>query len=699
MTFRFLTTILCGLALVPVAHAQEADTTQATHVLESIVVTADRSENMLAQSTGAVSVIAAGELQRLPGVAGVADALRNVPGFAMLNLDGQGFDPQATVRGFYGGGEAEYVLVLLDGRPLNNMEMGLINWSQIPLVAIQSIEIIRGGASSLYGDAAVGGVMNIVTQGSSENARGARLAVSTGSFRTHQGEASLQSVVAGRPFSAFGSWRRTDGFREHAVRQAGSVGLSMGLLQGEKRRVNLSGIGHWRKFDIPGPLTHAELATSRTQGSPFYRLDNTDESTLRLTLSAEQLSSPRLRVSVSGEWRDADVVRTIPLAAQFATTKERTVDTFRLFASAQVEKEGLIFGTDKVVVGLDASSGSLDNSYYDMVTGTAEDYAAHSGARGALSTQGEAGRRSLGAFLQYDLVPHPRLRMTLGGRYDALSDEYTPSGELMDEATHTALSPKVGLNFAFARSERHVGHLYANYLGLFKAATLDQLFDQRLLPVPFPPYGITISNSGLKPQRGTSFEVGLYHRFEFSSAFATELTLTTYEVQMKDELDFSFDTFSYANIASSAHSGVESSLKAYVGDRVTMHANYTYQRVTYEEGDYTGNFVKGVPRDYLNAGFTAELPLGISLGAVLHQTARMYLDDANTLPLDDYTTVDVVVSYPWRQLTAKVEAMNLLDSQYNTTGFPDPSGAAESGVVFLYPGAGRALRLGLTLAL
>ena len=261
--------LLCSLAFAASALAQEADTTK-TYALESIVVTADRSESMLSLSTGSVSVMTGSELRRLPGVARLGDALRQIPGFAMLSIDGQGFDPQAVVRGFYGGGETEYVLVLLDGRPMNNMEMGLINWSQIPLSAIKSVEVIRGGASSLYGDAAVGGVLNIVTNRAAARSSGAQLSLSTGSFRTYLGEGSTHTNVQGKPLSAFVSMLKTAGFREHSAREAGSIGVSVGLLESEAYDLTFSGLGHWRAYDIPGPLTTAELDKSRTQESPFF---------------------------------------------------------------------------------------------------------------------------------------------------------------------------------------------------------------------------------------------------------------------------------------------------------------------------------------------------------------------------------------------------------------------------------------------
>ena len=691
---------LCTLIPVASVLAQQADTTQA-YALESIVVTADRSESMLAASTGSVSVMTASELRRLPGVARLGDALRQIPGFAMLSLDGLGLDPQATVRGFYGGGETEYVLVLLDGRPINNMEMGLINWSQIPLAAIKSIEVIRGGASSLYGDAAVGGVLNVVTNKAEAGAEGLQASISTGAYRTYLGDAAVRSSVQGKPFAAFGSLLRTDGFREHSAREAGSVGVSLGLLQGEGYEVMLSGLGHWRQYDVPGPLTVAEIDASRVQVSPFYQFDRVDENTIRATLDGRRAlsASSVLTGAISGEWRQSDLVRTLPLAAAFADTKAREVATRRFFGSVQLVAENLVMGADKLTVGFDGKFGGLDNAYYEMLTGTIGDYASFSGERGGISTEGDGSRRAAAGFVQYDMVPFARLRTTLGGRYDSISDRYEAATGESRAASHSAFSPKVGLNLALARSSRYVGHVYANYLGIFKAATLDQLYDQRILPVPFPPFGITISNSELKPQRGTSFEFGAYQRVAFTHTVASELTLSVYQVNMKDELDFSFETFSYANIASSKHSGLESGLRLYVGEHAAAHINYTLQNVTYQEGDNKGNYVKGVPRDYLNMGVTARLPKALSVGVVLHSTARMYLDDANTMPLDDYSTVDAMIAHQRHSFTIRLEFTNLLDADYSTTGFPDPDSASESGVVFLYPAAGRVLRLGVSVSL
>ena len=674
--------------------------TSRVYELDAVVVTADRSASLLATSTASVSVLRGEEIRRLPGVTGLADALRLTPGFAFLQLDGLGYQPQATVRGFYGGGEAEYVVVLLDGRPLNNVETGQVNWNQIPLSGIASIEVMRGGASSLYGDAAIGGVINVVT--ARNTAPSTRWSLAGGTHGSFLGQASVTGNWNGRALSIFGDVQRTEGYRDHAERTSGSVGASLALVSRPEHSLTLSTLNHWRGFDDPGPLTTAQLDAERTQGAPFYRFDNTDEQTYRLALDASTMLSPsaQLSGSVTGEYRRVDVVRTLPLSAEFADTKNRVLDATRLIGSAQLTLEPLLAPDDKLILGVDASLGNLDTEYYAVVFGDVGAYNSASGQRGDLDTKGDGRRNAVAAFVQYDVRPNSRVRLSVGSRLDVIGDAFEPSAPSQGErqsATHSAFSPKAGINIRYAGSARHVGHWYANVSRSFKTATLDQLYDQRTIPVPFPPFAISISNAELDPQRGTSVETGIYHRAEFEPGrLAGEASLSVYQMDMVDELDFSIETFSFVNIGKSRHRGVEAGGKLYVQDHTTIFFNYTLQNVTSRFGAFEGNYVKAIPRDFVSAGFSAAHGSGLGGSFTVNAARRIFLDDANTISLPNYTTADARLAYERRPFVLALDVFNLFDETYSTTGFPDPAG---SDVVFFYPAAGRTLRLGLSLTL
>ena len=124
-------------------------------ILEEIIVVGDRSESLLKKSTTPSGVITALELSTLP-LNNLVDAISYLPGITFVNQDASGYMPMAIVRGFYGGGEAEYLLLNIDGIPANDLNTGLINWNLVSVSDIKRIEITRGGGSAIYGDLALG---------------------------------------------------------------------------------------------------------------------------------------------------------------------------------------------------------------------------------------------------------------------------------------------------------------------------------------------------------------------------------------------------------------------------------------------------------------------------------------------------------------------------------------------------------------
>lgn len=692
--------LLLALPLLLFAPAQgqavRVDTAQ-VYDLDAVVVTADRSRSVLSTSTASVSVLQSRELRRLPAL-GLKDVLHATPGFAFLNVDGLGFNPQATVRGFFGGGETEYVVVLLDGKPLNQAEGGLVDWNLVPLSRVKTIEVLRGGASALYGDAAIGSVINLVTDQSVRTTT--HIGLQGGSFGLLDGTVHHAGTYQGRAYAVFGELQRVDGFRDHATRTEQHVGGSIDLLRSTGKTLTLSTLNAWRNFDDPGPLTAAQLAVSRTQESPFFRFDGTDDRLNRVSLDGSFLAGPNglLGATLTTDFRHADQVRTLPLSAGFADTKNRVTDARRLLGSTQYTRTQLPL-SGKLTLGTDVTLGRLTSTYFNLVTGPPEAYDLPEAPDGTLDRDGTANRRALAGFAQLDLQPTPVLKFTLGARADWIRDTYdpaVPAGDASSESTNSAFSPKVGVNVQYMDSDAGSGRLYATASRSFKAATLDQLYDQRTYPfsADFPP--ITISNSALRPQTGTNVEAGLYQRLALSPALIAEWSLSVYQIDMKDELDFDFNTLRFVNISESRHRGIETGLKLFLAEDITAFANYTYQGVTAKTGPFEGNFVRAIPRDFVSAGVHGAHASGVGGSLKLNAARRIVLNDANTVTLPNYTTLDARVAYQLGRLNLQLDVFNLLDAEYSSFGFPDPAG---SDVFFFYPAAGRVLRAGLSVTL
>jgi outer membrane receptor protein involved in Fe transport len=267
-------------------------------------------------------------------------------------------------------------------------------------------------------------------------------------------------------------------------------------------------------------------------------------------------------------------------------------------------------------------------------------------------------------------------------------------------AAHTAWSPRAGANLRWLNTPSQTGHVYAQVGRHFKAPTLDQLFDQRTIPVPFPPFSVSLSNIGLEPQHGVAAEIGLYHRADVvPGALAIEAQLAVYRIDMEDEIDFSIEQFAYVNVGRSRHDGLEAGLSALIGRHIRIDGAYAYQAATLRQGDNEGNYLKAIPRDVWSV--VASAARGSVSGSVAaHGANRIWLDDANTIPLDGWTAVDIRLGVrlpgPAGAITLSADVYNLFDSEYSTTGFPD---AAGTPVVYYFPSAGRQLLLGVSASL
>jgi vitamin B12 transporter len=144
--------MLAAWLLAGPAHAQAA--------LDTVVVTAARSEQPLRSVTADMTVIDAETIAR-SGAAGVADLLAQVPGVQINRNGGPGQVTSVYLRGTGN----QHAAVFIDGVRYSSQELqGGAVWATLPLAQIERIEVLRGPAAAIYGSDAMGGVIQIFTQ-------------------------------------------------------------------------------------------------------------------------------------------------------------------------------------------------------------------------------------------------------------------------------------------------------------------------------------------------------------------------------------------------------------------------------------------------------------------------------------------------------------------------------------------------------
>ncbi len=154
---------------------------------EVVVVTPTRTGIQLGETSASVAVVSSETLEQTAALR-LDDALRQVVGFQVFRRSGSRTANPTTqgisLRGT-GASGASRALMLFDGIPLNDPFGGWIYWGRVPRESVDQVEVLRGGASYLYGGTALGGVVNVLSQTPERSALAAE--VSYGNERTPGG--------------------------------------------------------------------------------------------------------------------------------------------------------------------------------------------------------------------------------------------------------------------------------------------------------------------------------------------------------------------------------------------------------------------------------------------------------------------------------------------------------------------------------
>lgn len=239
--------LLClTFSLAPVLSAAAAEQEDKSFTLDEVVVTANRVETPKKDVTTSVTVITQEMIQKSSAKM-VTDLLALVPGVAINNRGGLGNPGSISIRGLNGGGwGSKKVLMLMDGRPMNNASDNSIDWNTVPLENIERIEVVRGPVSALYGGSSLSGAINIITKKPDKDAT--TVNTSYGTYGT-----SMTSIIqegksgnVGYVFTA--DHGQTDGFVPHSDYKGDNYSLRLDF---DDNLIFRSGYNQYDKTNYP----------------------------------------------------------------------------------------------------------------------------------------------------------------------------------------------------------------------------------------------------------------------------------------------------------------------------------------------------------------------------------------------------------------------------------------------------------------
>jgi outer membrane receptor protein involved in Fe transport len=629
------------LAAGPAAAAAGPDTLEVE--LPGIVVEALRGRDRLADVPAAAFVLGREGLRRT-GPARLTSVLAALPGFHGYRRNSTGDAAVVDPRGFTASGESSYLKLLVNGQDVRDVENGNVDWDWVAPGDVERVEVVQGPGAWLYGDAAEGGIVNVVGRAPAPGF-GSSCAVRGGSFGQRTAGLSLR---AGRDRDAAelgGTWRGVDGWRRRSRER---VAGGSAALRRSSGGWTMSLDGRWLDADRqdPGTLDATRLAADREQA----------ETAWDFTHSRRLIVSGRIaRGDGGGGWS------VTPYARGEDNRRVQTLFFTPMLHDARATTGGVeaAWRGPATVGGRGVALMAGAQAEHSALRSTYDDFAPGSGA-GARAGEGRS-RRTLfagyaGARLEIDratsLRVHVRGDAARVGAEDELAGTETPA------RTMSALSPVVALQRRVGGS----GTAYASFTTAFRVPTLQQLFDRRPFQSQFGP--LTLSNQDLNPQRSVSVEVG----GRVDGAGGGFASAALYSIRVRDEIDFDLATFRYSNISRSWHRGAQVAARQPLARGTYVAGSATWQPTTFSGGGSDGRQINGVPESLgsLALGWTGG-GAGVELAAGF--VGRQYLDKLERHPLAGATTLDLTVSGGVARLHGLVRVTNLLDRRYSDSGF------------------------------
>jgi outer membrane receptor protein involved in Fe transport len=601
-------------------------------VLDTVTVTPTRSETRLGSIPASISVLDRQDIRTSAGVV-ADDVLRRLPSFSLFrrtsSLSSHPTTQGVSLRGIGPSGVSR-TLVLVDDVPVNDSFGGWVYWTRVSLDGVDRVEVVDGPSSSLYGNFAMGGVINIVS--SRPSARTVELKAQYGSRGSPKIDVLASDVRGAVGVAVEGSVFRTDGLPIVAAQERGPVDTAANVeFTTAAARLDYRPAGRLSAFARGGYFRE-----KRDNGkvSTFTGDPEANDTTLRFLNGGLRVLLPDRSDLQVRAFADLATFHSTFLAVPNLMT--RAIGRMSLEqrvpakgAGGMVQWSRPLGRTSHLTAGADWRwvDGDSEEQALDTVTGTTVVTDRVSGGT----------QRSIGAFVQDVVAPAPNLTLTLSARldtwknYDGHNLETTSATGLptaghrpaLPDRSDTVVSPRAAVLYQVTNRMSVWGAMSRG----FRAPTLNELYRQFRVGAT-----LTFANDQLGPERLIGGEAGV------SLAPRRDVTVraTWYDNRVRNPVSnvtIAANTQRRQNLGRTRIRGLQTDVEYRIGSRIRLSGGYLFNRATVTAFDANpeliGNDLPQVPRHRGSVQVQYMDPRLATIGFDLRFIGRQFDDDLN----------------------------------------------------------------------
>ncbi|HED9554122.1 TPA: TonB-dependent receptor [Klebsiella pneumoniae] len=687
---------LPALLLPLIAAAQAADE-------QTMVVTAAPTMVSELDTPAAVSVVNGDEMRQAAPRVNLSESLGAVPGLQVQNRQNYAQDLQLSIRGF--GSRSTYgvrgLRIYVDGIPAT-MPDGQGQTSNIDIGSVDTIEVLRGPFSALYGNSS-GGVINVTSQTGTQPPT-VEASSYYGSFGTwHYGMKATGAVGDGShagdvDYTVSTNRFTTHGYRDHSGARKNLANARLGVRINDVSKLTLLLNSVDIKANDAGGLTADEWRDNPRQsprGDQYNTRKNTRQTQAGLRYERQLSAQDDLSVMMYAGERETTQFQSIPRAPQLKPSHAGgVIDLTRHYQGidTRLTHRGELLVPVTLTAGLDYENMSERRKGYEnfvMVNG-----APQYGEQGALRRNERNLMWNVDPYLQTQWQLTDKLSLDAGVRYSSVwfdSNDYyiTPgNGDDSGDASYHKWLPAGSLKYALTDA----WNVYLSAGRGFETPTINEL--------SYRSDNQSGLNFGLKPSTNDTVEIGSKTRIG-NGLFTAALFQTNTDNEIVVDSSSGGRT-SYKNAGKTRRQGMELGLDQQFGESWRLKAAWTWLDATYrtnvcDDASCNGNRIPGIARNMGYASFGYQPEQGWYAGSDIRYMSDIMANDENTAKAPSWTVVGLTTGYKWSygrmdmDLFGRID--NLFDREYVGSVIVN-----ESNGRYHEPAPGRNYGIGLNLA-